>query len=882
MKRTLQMMLLALVAIMMPIGAWAQLQKQLKLYFGVATLYQPFDVELDENTSAYVVTDVKINEDGSVQLVEEELPDGKIPALTAVILRNSQQPQEITLKIISELEPFITEEANLLKGTLVPISLNLSRETGNFALLQDITDDYPGFNDWQAPVGADGETKYTFGANKAYLDLTGKLDQDKIAELKKMPHLQHTHGGCEICRQVTEVSWGTTADALTSYGTLAEAVAAAGEEDSNIGYIKLLADVESTDGYTIEGADFTLDLNGQTIASENITLNIKSSTVTIEDNSEVKEGKVITSEIYAVSVDDGASVTINEGTYESTDFIALNVEGENSSVTINGGSYESPNVSISIFESCFVTITGGNFTSQASHAISTFGNLFINGGNFISAEEYENIVYDGGKITFSEYDGLTSITVSNGYGEKIVPSAETILLPEGYCFFYSNDVVSTLANGVGYSIGVEPEKYTVTFEANGGEGEMEGDNIYEGVDYTLPECTFTAPEGMMFKAWQIGEKECQPYQTVTIEDNTAIKALWTAYVPQITIKMHDSNGDGWHGDAIVVKKNGEEIETATIEDVADGIVRYDYDKTAEYTFYWQYTEQDNRWPRECSFEIFIDDEEVFAADNDKCYDFVDGDLIYTIEVEELTIADGELTEYSNDASFTTVGTLTYTRTLPNQMWNSLYVPFEIEVTEELLEDYELAYANNFHAYDSDDNGEIDDLEMEIIKIKAGTLHANYPYFIRAKSEEAQELTLTMEDATLYATKEQTITCQSFYTSFSLTGTYNRMYSEEFDNADGQCYAISTEGIWQPIAEGAYLNPFRVYMTITDLDNSPVKVDEEALARVRIRVAGEDSETGIDEVETENGATEIYDLSGRRVAQPQKGGIYIVNGKKVVL
>ena len=54
----------------------------------------------------------------------------------------------------------------------------------------------------------------------------------------------------------------------------------------------------------------------------------------------------------------------------------------------------------------------------------------------------------------------------------------------------------------------------------------------------------------------------------------------------------------------------------------------------------------------------------------------------------------------------------------------------------------------------------------------------------------------------------------------------------------------------------------------------------------MRVIGEESEdetTGIKFYEFDNEQTSdyIYDLHGRRVMEPQKGSIYIVNGKKIV-
>ena len=41
-------------------------------------------------------------------------------------------------------------------------------------------------------------------------------------------------------------------------------------------------------------------------------------------------------------------------------------------------------------------------------------------------------------------------------------------------------------------------------------------------------------------------------------------------------------------------------------------------------------------------------------------------------------------------------------------------------------------------------------------------------------------------------------------------------------------------------------------------------------------------TGINNVESENGANVIYDLTGRKINEINAAGIYIVNGKKVLV
>ena len=1053
-------MLLALVAIMMPIGAWAQyLSKPLKMFKTGTTLYLPVDVLLPEGVHAYIVTGIISNNDGTVQLVEEELTGG-IPAYTAVIIRGDGNEESISLTVTSDLEPVVDEDENLLKGTLVPISLDVSSETGNFGLYGEVSDDWLNIADWQAHSN-NGTSAYTLGANKAYLQLPTDNEtwtSSKFVELKALPHLQHTHGGCEICG----VSWGTSADALTSYGTLDEAVAAAAEENSTIAYIQLKADVKSENGIYIEGGNFTLDLNGHTISSESHTLVIRNqSNVTIVDNSETKSGKVISSGegSFAVGITNSASVTINGGTYESPHLYALNLE-VNSSATINGGSYVNSYLPVEIGAGCSATITGGTFEYADNGAIKNFGNLVVKGGTFTyNGESFDatcsTINYFGGSINFSDYpttEDISSIIVSNRFGMDIVPSAETILLPEGYCFFEAEEgpPVTMLVQNWNYYIGEVPAQYAITFNAGDGEGEMEGEIIYEG-DYTLPECAFTAPEGMMFKAWQIGDDEENLYppgeeititadteiksvwtefvpqivikmsdsgengwegasitvkkdgveldETVTIEDgteatvtlvydldsrytfywnmgsndgecsfeiivngeleytssggdfsddiefffalgdpfvvsfnandgsgsmddietyesvtlpectfdapdgmmfdgwqvgddeenlyqpgeeitvtaDTEIKAVWTEFVPQIVINMYDSANDGWHGAYIEVLENGESIGTATLEDGCDGRATFDYDSNCTYSFIWHYG-PNNFYPDEISFEISIGEEQLFTSEEGDCEEYADEQQIYPVLTsDELSIADGSIEEFY--CTKTIVGTLTYTRTLPNLMWNALYVPFEIPVSE-LEANYDVAYVNDVHSFDTDDDGEIDDLQMEIIKITFGMLKANYPYLIRAKNEGAKKMELILEDATLRATKKNKVTCSSVFMQFDVTGTYNTMPQE--DNED--ILAISTDGSWKKLAEGTALKPFRLYLELSALDGSPVKVEEEALTRMRIVIRGEEgNETGIDQITTSHDkqTTTYFDLSGRRVKTPVKAGLYIVNGKKVV-
>ena len=272
------------------------------------------------------------------------------------------------------------------------------------------------------------------------------------------------------------------------------------------------------------------------------------------------------------------------------------------------------------------------------------------------------------------------------------------------------------------------------------------------------------------------------------------------------------------------------------------------------------------------------------------YTFDGWDQIITVMPAEDVVINGSYTRLpienyiisDSDENFTLeedllCNKITYTRTFKNTNWNALYVPFEIPLSA-LADNYDIAYINDIHTWANEESGEIEKMTMEVIKITDAdaVLNANHPYLIRPKSEEAKQMTLVVTDATLYAAEEMTLDCSSMYTKFEVTGSYRRRTVEDLKGS-----LVLGGGTWITMTEGT-MNPFRLFLTITNREGSPVKINPEAAKSISIRTRGEDDgTTDIEYTEEAKTIELIYDLHGRRVSAPQKGGLYIVNGKKII-
>lgn len=235
---------------------------------------------------------------------------------------------------------------------------------------------------------------------------------------------------------------------------------------------------------------------------------------------------------------------------------------------------------------------------------------------------------------------------------------------------------------------------------------------------------------------------------------------------------------------------------------------------------------------------------------------------------EFTLADNSAySEYRNYI----VGNFSYTRTFNNtNEWQCWYVPFDATVDEEKFKAAEIAgilfdsERNAIVAFNKLDNGAV--------------LKANTPYVVKALTEN---LEIKLTDAILYAAVDNSFTIQSAYDNYTIQGFYSQQ-------SDENCYTLNNSGDFQKMGS-ATLKPQRFWMSVTPrLDGPYAGNSASAKPVIRMMVLGDDEfgVTGIEDV-MQNAAstsspTGIYNLNGQKVSAPQRGNVYIVNGKKFVM
>ena len=100
------------------------------------------------------------------------------------------------------------------------------------------------------------------------------------------------------------------------------------------------------------------------------------------------------------------------------------------------------------------------------------------------------------------------------------------------------------------------QTYTVTFDPNGGKGNMISVTKNKGESYTLPTCTFTPPSGKVFDKWEVNGTMYNAGDAIPVNANTTVRATWKyAQAETVTITFDGNGGTGTMSS--VTKNKGE-------------------------------------------------------------------------------------------------------------------------------------------------------------------------------------------------------------------------------------------------------------------------------------------------------------------------------------
>ena len=240
----------------------------------------------------------------------------------------------------------------------------------------------------------------------------------------------------------------------------------------------------------------------------------------------------------------------------------------------------------------------------------------------------------------------------------------------------------------------------------------------------------------------------------------------------------------------------------------------------------------------------------------------------TIDYADVTLPDDEnnteLLKYI-DNKYGGIANVTLARTFNKDgNWYTICLPFDVDLTAaacplagaDVREMTEAAYENGM-------------LTLNFTEESVTAIEAGKPYIIKWDKAEGETVaTPFFKEVEISRTLTPVVFELGEGQSVTFTGTYAPI---TFEEADKSVLLVGAENKLYSPAAGAYVNAQRAYFQLEGLN-------EEAAESITMRFG---DATVINSLHVDNVANEYYDLSGRRVAEPTKG-IYIVNGKKIVI
>ena len=288
-------------------------------------------------------------------------------------------------------------------------------------------------------------------------------------------------------------------------------------------------------------------------------------------------------------------IWVSEGALTVKGSGSLDVRGASNGVTADGITFESGTVTVTgedawgITTNGTVTVNGGKLTVVTNNAsVDAYSAVICKGftlgagmgvtepdewelTNFLP--NYYDFAKDGAAVKKLVIEPLPTYTVNvsaepaeggtvtanPASGTEGTEISLTATPNEGYSFLewqvvtgnvtVENDKFTLGTENVELKAVFEPITYTVKFDPNGGDGQMDDAIVNYGDKLTLPDCGFTPPAGMEFDKWDKGA----PGDEIEVSGDMTVTAQWKEPEPPAayTVKFDPNGGGGQMDDASV-------------------------------------------------------------------------------------------------------------------------------------------------------------------------------------------------------------------------------------------------------------------------------------------------------------------------------------------
>ncbi|MBQ5934089.1 MAG: InlB B-repeat-containing protein, partial [Lachnospiraceae bacterium] len=312
-----------------------------------------------------------------------------------------------------------------------------------------------------------------------------------------------------------------------------------GQRPNAVFYVMYPGVLIVNDGITIKGGyGMEPNYHGAAVYNYSGTVTIKGGTFW-GNTGTVGESTATVSHLGGTTTIEGGSFNVNDE-QNNPNFPSYGFYGNDDNIILSGGTYQG------------ITAPSGKTIGDM---LATGYETYTDSWAIANAESLNSYT---GILRIAETPPTYNIHVNNGIatpasakpGETVTLTADPI--PTGY-IFYKWDIVTgtfTLADEEATTttfvmpaedVAVSPLRtseavltgYTVSFDPNGGSGTMDSVTDVPAGSYTLPSNGFTAPTSKEFDQWEVGGTRYNGGDTITINSNISVKALWK-YVAPIT------------------------------------------------------------------------------------------------------------------------------------------------------------------------------------------------------------------------------------------------------------------------------------------------------------------------------------------------------------